>query len=72
MLFFQPCPLLLPAYAKVFPVAALHLLASALLAAVLAAVIFRVWYRPPYDALRFTVACCSCCWSGSMWSAGPS
>jgi hypothetical protein len=33
------------------PVAALHLLASALLAAMLAAVIFRVWYRPPYDAL---------------------
>lgn len=33
------------------PIAALHLLASALLAATLAAVIFRIWYRPPYDAL---------------------
>lgn len=34
-----------------FPVAALHLLVSALLAAALAAVIFRIWYPPPYDAL---------------------
>ena len=33
------------------PVATFHLLASALLAATLAAVIFQVWYRPPYDAL---------------------
>ena len=33
------------------PVAALHMLVSALLAATLAAVIFQVWYRPPYDAL---------------------
>lgn len=33
------------------PVAALHLLTSALLAATLAAIIFRVWYHPPYDAL---------------------
>ena len=51
MLFFSAMPFAASRLRESIPVAALHLLASALLAAVLAAVIFRVWYRPPYDAL---------------------
>jgi hypothetical protein len=51
VLFFSAMPFAAARLRESLPVAALHLFASALLAAVLAALIFRIWYRPPYDAL---------------------
>ncbi|MCZ2405252.1 MAG: pilus assembly protein [Burkholderiales bacterium] len=50
MLFFSAMPFT-ARLRESLPVAALHLFASVLLAVALAAIIFRVWYRPPYDAL---------------------
>ena len=50
MLFFSAMPFV-ARLRESLPLAILHLLASAALAATLAAVIFHVWYRPPYDAL---------------------